>query len=40
MAEDEDLLIGPSEADIDETREFQRDLDVDEEVIFKQPKES
>ena len=38
--EDEDLLIGPSEADIDETREFQRELDPDEDLIFKQAKES
>jgi len=38
--EEEDLLVGPSDADIDETREFQKDLEVDEEFIFKQTKET
>lgn len=38
MAREEDLLVGPSESDIDEVKEFQKDLDTDAPELTKQSK--
>ena len=38
MAQEEDTLIGPSESDIDQAKEFQKDLDVENNDLLKPSK--